>query len=358
MNNIVEQPLRALIVEKLHPLVSDVDLNGRYPRDFLRELGLAGHYSSRETGPANRAHRNLWLIEEVAGACNSTAFALWCHLTGLTYVQEGESNYLKETLLNKLESGQVLCGTGLSNAMKFYAGLESLKLHAQRVAGGYQFSGILPYISNLANDHWFGCVAEVDKQQRVAAFIPCDLPGLTLSERQGFMGLNGTATYHCRFVQAFVPDHYVINHDADALVKRVQPGFILTQVGMGLGLSESIIKGIERLSKKTGHSNHYLPQQAEPLRERLQTIRIQAYRAAEFNNADGSSVREIMAIRLDSAYLALDAAQAAMLHIGGAAYLRQSAASRRLREAYFVALVTPTVKHLEKLLRAPESCLL
>ncbi|MFE4240605.1 hypothetical protein [Peribacillus butanolivorans] len=39
-----------------------------------------------------------------------------------------------------------------------------------------------------------------------------------------------------------------------------------------------------------------------------------------------------------------------MMHNGSAGYLKDSAPSRRLREAYFFANLTPTVKHLEKVL--------
>ena len=307
-------------------------------------------------GPTEQQNRNLELIEEVATACNSTAFALWCHLTGLSYVLYGDSAYLKSTLLPRLETGEIICGTGLSNAMKFYAGLESLKVQAQRVSGGYQLQGFLPYVSNLASSHWFGLVAEVGPEHRMAAFIPGDLPGLALSERQGFMGLNGTATYHCRFHGAFIPDAYVLHHDADILLKRVQASFILTQVGMSLGLTSAIIKSIERLSQKPGHANAYLPQQPGALRARFASLRSRAYQAASLSTHQPAALKQITAIRLKSAYLALEAAQGGMLHTGGASYLRSSAASRRLREAYFIALVTPTIKQLEKQLQAPESC--
>ena len=46
----------------------------------------------------------------------------------------------------------------------------------------------------------------------------------------------------------------------------------------------------------------------------------------------------------------VEAVQASMLHNGSAGYLKDSAPSRRLREAYFYANLTPTVKHLEKVL--------
>jgi hypothetical protein len=48
--------------------------------------------------------------------------------------------------------------------------------------------------------------------------------------------------------------------------------------------------------------------------------------------------------------LSLRASQAAMLHLGASGYLLHGAAERKLRESYFVAIVTPALKHLKKLL--------
>ena len=45
------------------------------------------------------------------------------------------------------------------------------------------------------------------------------------------------------------------------------------------------------------------------------------------------------------------AAHAAMLHCGARGYRRSHRAQRRLREAYFVAIVTPATKQLRKMLQ-------
>ena len=46
--------------------------------------------------------------------------------------------------------------------------------------------------------------------------------------------------------------------------------------------------------------------------------------------------------------LALRASQSAMLHTGAKGYLQSAPAQRKLRESYFVAIVTPAIKHLRK----------
>ena len=50
--------------------------------------------------------------------------------------------------------------------------------------------------------------------------------------------------------------------------------------------------------------------------------------------------------RLDISWLALEAAQAAVLQFGARGYLTGSETARRMREAQFVAIVTPSVKHI------------
>lgn len=345
-----------LTAKSLQPLVSAIDLQGVYPGEFLRELGQAGHFRVSELSESERSRRNLNLIEEVSKTCNSTAFLVWCHVTGLSYVLNGESEYLRRHLLSKLESGEVLCGTGLSNPMKFYAGLEPLKLKARAVKDGYVCDGVLPFVSNLGPGHWFGVVAEVDQDHRVMLFVPCDLEGLTLQERQGFMGLNGTATYHCHFEGAKIPNEYVLSHDADRLVRLIRPDFVLSQTGMALGLSSAVHGTIHQLSRVSRSGHQYLRPTPAEIEYRLQDVRERAYSLAVGNSNAGVDFQRIARVRLESAYLALDTAQAGMLYCGGAGYVQSSAASRRLREAYFVALVTPTVKHLEKIVQDPASC--
>jgi DNA-binding transcriptional regulator YbjK len=61
------------------------------------------------------------------------------------------------------------------------------------------------------------------------------------------------------------------------------------------------------------------------------------------------ATREAVQCRILVSELSLRASQAAMLHTGAAGYRSGSAAARKLRESYFVAIVTPALKHLKKL---------
>ena len=68
-------------------------------------------------------------------------------------------------------------------------------------------------------------------------------------------------------------------------------------------------------------------------------------------NADDGYWRRVVALRLEAGEASVAAAHAAMLHCGARGYLKSHRAQRRLREAYFVAIVTPATKQLRKMLQ-------
>jgi phosphoribosylaminoimidazole-succinocarboxamide synthase len=59
-------------------------------------------------------------------------------------------------------------------------------------------------------------------------------------------------------------------------------------------------------------------------------------------------MRQVLTVRLRTSEMALDAAQSALLHAGSRGYLQGSPVNRRLRESYFVAIITPSIRHLRK----------
>ncbi|MFD1361738.1 acyl-CoA dehydrogenase [Lentibacillus salinarum] len=339
---------------ELKPLVRKIDEEHYYPKDFLCSLGEKGYYTSKSLMKKDVSLREFQLVEEVSKVCMTTGFVLWCHLAALTYVRNSRNDYLTTKLLPKLEDGTLLAGTGLSNPMKFYADIERLHLKAERKDGGYIVSGALPSVSNIADEHWFGAVAEVNDDQRIMLFIPCNTDGLLLKENKGYMGINGSATYGCRFHNCFIPDEWVISEDADTFVEKIRPIFLLYQIPMGLGVTSASVQSIEKAGNRQAGCNQYLPVQAEELESELRCQREDIYSYLE-SNFENLRWQPLIQFRLDITYLTLKAANASMIHNGGAGYLNVSRPVRRLRETYFLANLTPTVKHLEKMLANPEN---
>jgi alkylation response protein AidB-like acyl-CoA dehydrogenase len=341
--------LKDLLARELKPKVRAIDREGMYPEAFLKQLGRRGFYRGGNRHPSAIT---LHLIEQISSVCGSTAFSVWCHTNAIHFIRISHNEYLKRHVLPSLEGGEFLGGTGLSNAMKYYAGLEPLRLKAERIPGGYSVNGILPYVSNLGPDHWFGAIVELSDRQRIMALIPCHVPGLTLEQREQFLGLNGTATFACKFSNVTIPDQWVLAEQADAFVKSIRTFLVGNQIGLALGIIHESIAAMKKQLDKQDEANRHIRIQPEELEHKWNMLRKDTYTILE---KDGETWGDLMQIRLAGAYLAIEAAQGELFHTGSSGYLAQSSASRRLREAYFMALLTPAVKHLEKVINERNS---
>lgn len=351
--------LDALIAAQLAPRVQAIDLEGEYPEEFLRALGAQGGYA----GAASPAHGGngrglagtIEVMTRVGESCLSTAFAVWCQTACARYVQLSDNTGLQDEWLPALASGRQLGGTGLSNTFKSCCEIERFLLSARRVDGGYEINGNLPWVSNLGAGHVFvtGCPVEGDGRL-VFFLVRCDQAGFRLQDGAHFTALEGTRTFACQFRGVRIADAQVLAHPegAGAYLARIQPGMILAQMGMGLGLVQDCIGLVDSAARTHAHVNSFLDEQPDALRSELEAARAETLRLAAWADTvpageeQARLMTEVLRVRLAGSELALRAAQAAMLHQGARGYLRQATAQRRLREAYFVAIVTPSLKHL------------
>lgn len=349
MNSLEEKKstLDMLIEEHLKPHVKKIDVGEYYAEEFLKKLGELGFLSSVNKTQKEIITEGMSLVEEVSKVCMTTAFCLWCHLASLTYLRTTKNESLKNKYLPLLENGELLGGTGLSNPMKYFAGLEKLHLSAKPTGNGYILSGTLPAVSNLGKGHWFGVIASMEGKNEIMFFVPCDAERLVLKEKVDYLGVNGSATYSCTFNEVFIPEEWVLSEDAASFSNQIRPAFIAYQIPLGLGVTEASIVSTAKMSRRQNGCNRYLKKQPQDLQGVLSEIK---EKIKDLFQSEEVNWKDIACIRLEAVYLALEAVQANMLHHGSAGYIKDSAPSRRLREAYFFANLTPTVKHLEKVL--------
>lgn len=351
--------LRAAIATELAPRVSEIDQAGKYPRAFMHQIGALGGFGQAVDrafgGSENGVRAAIQVIEAVSEECLCTGFMTWCQIACTWYMQNSNNAYLKQKVLPEVATGRRLGGTGLSNPMKHFAGIEKIALTAERVAGGYRVNGMLPWVSNIGVGHYFGIAAQVaDSDDYLMAIVSNEFAGLTLRQNAHFIALEGSNTFSCLFRDVYVPDEWVLAAPSDAYVRQIRPGFVLTQVGMGLGLAASCLEIMRRSNQRYGHVNCYLDDQVEDLEAELTIARSRTYQLADVitlqKMADVAVLREVIQARIVASELALKAANAAMLHVGARGYLQGGVAERKLRESYFVAIVTPAIKQLKKML--------
>ena len=348
--------VRAASARELPSLVHKIDAEGYYPESVMREFGRLGAYKHHLPGHA-AAVDLLTSINAMAAAgeyCLSTSFCMWCQDALAWYIYASDNATLKSGIGPKVANGEYLGGTALSNPMKCLFGIEPMRLKGSRADGGYVVKGLLPYVSNLGNDHYFGAIFEVVEgaaKRNVMAIVPCAAEGLTLAGNTQFAALDGTRTFAVQMRDVFVPEAWVIADPVDAFVGRIRAGFVLLQAGMAFGLIRDCIRLMEQTKKPLGHVNKYLDLQPEPLTEKLLAMEAEVARlAATPFETDPSYWRAVIEARLAAGETSVAAAHGAMLHCGARGYVVNAAAQRRLREAYFVAIVTPATKQLRKML--------
>ena len=348
--------VRDLADGPLAELASDIDRRGVYPETILKRLGelgaLRAHMASGDQpgdyGLAIRA------MSEVSRVCGATGFMVWCHEVCGVYMEQSDNRALMGEALQQHNRGTTLGATGMSNPMKTFAGIETFLLHARRADGGYVVNGTLPWVSNLGPDHYFGAVADVERNDEgtrteIMFLIRCNAAGVELRNCPSFSAMEGTNTWAVRLTNYFVGASEMIADPVRPFIGRIRAAFILLQTGMGLGVAQGAIDSMWKVERTLGHVNEFLDDRPDDLQAELDdlTTRIMVLAQTPFGT-DKEFLVDVLDARAHASELALRAAQSALLHQGARGYLMSSDVQRRVRESHFVAIVTPAIKHLRK----------
>ena len=158
-------------------------------------------------------------------------------------------------------TGRILGGTGLSNPMKSFFGIEKLKLKGRKVEGGYSRARRAALGIQSRPDHFFGTI-----------FEPDDRPGeIVMFRRRLLRSRDHTAAVQAvpgdgrhRHLRRAVP-RCLRARCADPgasrprpIIKKIRAGFILLQAGMGIGLIKRLHRDHER-GRRAARSRQPLP---------------------------------------------------------------------------------------------------
>jgi len=341
--------VRRIASSQLAPLAESID-KGEYPVEILHAIGAAGGYGLH-LGEDHALGATIESMAAISETCLSTGFMDWCQNTLVWYILNSDNAALKAKFLAPAASGKLLGGTGLSNPMKTLFGIEAMKLKGTRVAGGYTVKGALPWVSNLGPGHIFGAVFETDGGARVMCLIDCGDPAVTLKPCEPFLAMDGTGTYAVQVRDLFVPEDMILADPAMPYIQKIRAGFILLQAGMAIGLVRDCIRMMKEVRPSLGHVNRFLEVQPEDIEAQLTALEAEVFELAEtpYDTSDAFWKR-VVAMRLAGGEASVAAAHHAMLHCGARGYGAAHRCQRRLREAYFVAIVTPATKQLRKML--------
>ena len=279
---------------------------------------------------------------------------VWCQQVCGFYLQQSGNPALMGERLTQHASGARLGGTGMSNPMKAYAGIEPLLLKATPVAGGYRVSGTLPWVSNLGDDHYAGLLAGVDDgnglTKEVMFLLPCDAPGCGAAQLPVVLGHGGhqhlghpPATTCSSAGTWSSPTRPSPPSPASAPASSccrpalawAWPRAPLMRCGLW-----SRHSAMSTASWTTGRTS--CRPSWDALSQRIQQLCLTPFAS------DTDYLIDVLDVRAHASELALRAAQSSLMHAGARGYLLSSEVQRRVRESHFVAIVSPAIKHLRK----------
>ncbi|NML28988.1 acyl-CoA dehydrogenase family protein [Zoogloea dura] len=285
-------------------------------------------------------------IARVAERSLTAAFVFWGQRCFIGYLLDSDNAALRQRWLPALLEGEVAGATGLSNAMKFLSGIESLQVLATPEGEAWRLDGQLPWVTNLRRAGYLVAAAVEPTDGAPAAVVAFtgDTPGITRSDDLQLLALRGSNTAAIRIEGVASGAAELIHADARVFLPRVRPAFLGLQCGMSIGLARASLAA----------ASHSGSAARAGLQGRVAAIEAgldEAVAELEAGLADGRFATQaalLFRIRIRLAGLVRQAVDLELDATGGRAYLVASTGdfARRWLEAAFVPVVTPSLTQL------------
>ncbi len=337
---------------------SRLDTTADIAAEVLPKLAEAGLFHigvpAQSGGSGGNVTDAVAAIAEVSEHSLTAGFVFWGHRTFVEYLLQSPNADLRKALLPDLLAGRRGGATGLSNAMKFLSGIEELSVQAQRSGTALQLDGRLPWVTNLPVEgfHVAMAVKGADGAPAFIAALASDDPGLERSSDLDLMAMRGSNTAALKIGGVRIGEDRIIHPHAAEWLPKVRPAFLAMQCALSIGLARRALA--EAVAKVSGDR--------DILSEPVVTLAAELA-AAEAALSDGlSGIRfieqpaSLFRLRIRLAEIAVQAVQLELSASGGRVYLSEPGAGfqRRLREAAFIPVVTPSLVQLKLALRIQE----
>lgn len=285
-------------------------------------------------------------IAAIAERSLTAAFVFWSQRTFIEYLLQSPNVGLRERRLPALLAGEAAGATGLSNAMKFLSGIESLQLRAVPQGARWQLDGRLPWVTNLRKSG-FVVAAAVEREggSPLVVALDHDQPGVRRSDDLDLIALRGSNTAAITVSAADIGPEHLLHEDARSFCPGVRPAFLSLQLGMSIGLARVAL----RTAAEQGQGAHriLLPRVAaladelENLAGRLRDGLANAHFVAE--------PAALFRIRIRLAEIVQAALGLELDASGGRAYLHDHNRdfARRWVEGAFIPVITPSLTQLQ-----------
>lgn len=317
---------------------ASLDASSEAKQQLVPRLAAAGAFHAGlpvRDGEAGDVVEAVATIAALARHSLTAAFVCWAQRTFVEYLLHSPNAELRARWLPALLSGDAAGATGLSNAMKYLQGIESLQLDATpdpSCSEAWRLNGALPWVTNVRPGGALVAVAVAHEGRAASIFaVRDDAAGVARSDDLDLIALRGSNTAALRFTDVALDARWRIHDDAHAFLPAVRPAFLGMQCAMAIGLASRSLDEAGRSADATR--------------------RILDAEIAGASDALDAQRARLFEIRIALAELVQTAVQLELQASGGRAYVRRDGADngfeRRWREAAFVPVVTPSLVQLK-----------
>ncbi|SDS53877.1 acyl-CoA dehydrogenase family protein [Actinopolymorpha singaporensis] len=336
-----------LAADLLAPNAAEVD-NTTVPRshlDALGRAGLLGLAAPVAAGGSAAPPRLQRRIQEVLAGADAATWFVGAQHHGPVRLLADSDVPARAELLPRLARGELVAGTAFAHLRRW----PDRPVEAERVAGGWRFSGVAPWYTGWELNDVFSLGGATADGEVVFGIVPArPADGLVASEPLRLAAMTATRTVRLRFTGLFVPDsHVVARVPVDRWLHTDRRNTVMPNPA-AFGLVETAVRRLREVAEQTGLTP--AAQAADRFAERLDQLRVRTDRL--FDDVPPDDQHDLrLATRAQVGTLLMDATTALVVAGGGRSMTLTDPAQRLAREAAFLLVQAQTRPAREEQLR-------
>ena len=349
MADAIRETTERFATDKIAPLAARVDADDWFPVELwpqMGSLGLHGITVSEEDGGLGLGYlEHVVACEEVSRASASVGLSYGAHSNlCVNQIARWGNAEQKAKYLPKLISGEHVGSLAMSEVA---AGSDvvSMKLRADKVAGGFRLNGTKFWITNAAYAETLVVYAKTTPEagsKGITAFlIEKGMAGFAIGQKIDKMGMRGSPTAELVFNDCFVPDDNIMG-PLDGGVKVLMSGLDYERVvlsGIQLGIMQACLDVVvpylqerKQFGKPIG-AFQLMQAKVADMVVALNSSRAYSYAVARACDAGKTTRHDAAGAILYASENAVKVANEAIQALGGAGYTKDWPVERYLRDA-------------------------
>lgn len=282
------------------------------------------------------------IVEAVATESLAVAFGAWAQRMTAAYLRHAADR--SETALRtyrEVADGQRPGVTGMAAAQRQVVGLGDVPITATPVEGGYRIDGPIAWASNVYRDSTIVLAANTEDGRSLVLTFEASVPGVEIRTAPDLLALNATASTMIGLDGVVVPEEQVLGEDLTDFLSGVRPQFLVLQAAFCSGVGARSLTEAEGRLEGLGA---YYSDEHTALAGRHEHMHSELHRIAAAPAE--ATLTDLLLLRLDGAEIAPAATRLEAILCGGMGYAQGAPANRRMREAAFLPVQSPSQSQL------------